>query len=544
MEEILAHFQRVAALEALGQQDGNRVLVTLSVTDKEARHRTEKALDLLGMKLHTSKGTVEVDRGEKKDEAEKQETVSALAIDEVGLQEALKAGKPYTLEITNEWVPVYPSEKVWRDAFYPKESDPRAIATAMVRFPKMARLYVGFSYLDRKVTSELLSAVNLTTLEQRYADLIYAYSAALAVESGHAVVPGGPGAEAIWASLAGASPAQPGAFFRSLLAQNNGKLLAFFFALSQLDRQHQEFFTANQSRCTQFYGFFVESEETRRAAYALAYDPFVQFLRSVPLDSAGHVDFPGSAEVWMVAKGHSSGGTQVAKMMRKVSKAVAPEVEDELLLHLAQTRYKDSALRHSELENFLAVVRIDAHRARPLDEASALLLAQNYTDSSPAFPYFTEITGLGYSDYLQFFAAVERLGTHGILETNLELGQFHSLIEWICLLRRRHAIDDNEAASFSSTFATNSTQPIAPLPILEPRSNRLAPFSDTASRTKKPSPPTKRSGDACWVPRQVLRVEEASRFSARWLCKRFPASTLSLPSTTGLQEARREEGQN
>ena len=446
VEEILAHFQRVAALEALGQQDGNRVLVTLSVTDKEARHRTEKALDLLGMKLHTSKGTVEVDRGEKKDEAEKQETVSALAIDEVGLQEALKAGKPYTLEITNEWVPVYPSEKVWHDAFYPKESDPRAIATAMLRFPKMARLYVGFSYLDRKVTSELLSAVNLTTLEQRYADLIYAYSAALAVESGHAVVPGGPGAEAIWASLAGASPAQPGAFFRSLLAQNNGKLLAFFFALSQLDRQHQEFFTANQSRCTQFYGFFVESEETRRAAYALAYDPFVQFLRSVPLDSAGHVDFPGSPEVWMVAKGHSSGGTQVAKMMRKVSKAVAPEVEDELLLHLAQTRYKDSALRHSELENFLAVVRIDAHRARPLDEASALLLAQNYTDSSPAFPYFTEITGLGYSDYLQFFAAVERLGTHGIVETNLELGQFHSLIEWICLLRRRHAIDDNEAA--------------------------------------------------------------------------------------------------
>src|SRR5207247_9317260 len=98
--------------------------------------------------------------------------------------------------------------------------------------------------------------------------------------------------------------------------------------------------------------------------------------------------------------------------------------------------------------------------------------------------------------------------------------------------------------SFSSTFATNSTQPIAPLPILEPRSNRLAPFSDTASWTKKPSPPTKRSGDACRVPRQVPRVEEASRFSARWLCKRFPASTLSLPSTTGLQEARREEGQN
>ena len=447
VEEILAHFQRVAALQALGKQDGNRVLVTLSVTDKDARRRTEKALGLLGMKLHLSKGTMELDRGEKKDQAEKQETLSALAIDEIGLQEALRAGKPYTLEITNDWVPVYPSEKIWRDAFYPNESEPAAIATAMLRFPKMARLYLGFTYLDRKVASELLSAVNLTTLEQRYADLLYAYSAALAIEGGHAAVPGGPHAEAIWASLAGASPAQPGTFFRSLLVQNNGKLLAFFFALSQLDRQHQEFFTANQSRTSEFYRFFVESAEAKPGLSALAYDSaFVQFLRSVPLDSAGHVDFPGSAEVWMVAKGHSSGGTQVAKMMRKVSKAVAPEVEDELLLHLAQTRYKDSVIRHSELENFLAVARIDLHRAKPLDEASALLLAQNYTDFSPAFPYLTEITGLGYSDYLQFFAAVERVGTHSVLEANLQLGQFHSLIEWICLLRRRHTIDDNEAA--------------------------------------------------------------------------------------------------
>ena len=247
-EEILAHFQRVAALEALGKQDGNRVLVTLSVTDKDERRRTEKALGLLGMKLHISKGTLELDRGEKKGQAERQETVSALAIDEVGLQEALKAGKPYTLEITNEWVPVYPSEKVWRDAFYPNESDPAGIATAMLRLPKVARLYVGFSYLDRKVASELLSAVNLTTLEQRYADLVYAYSPALAIEGGHAVVPGGPNAEATWASLAGASPAQPGPFFRSLLEQNSGKLLAFFFALSPTSRGLRNFISFLSSR--------------------------------------------------------------------------------------------------------------------------------------------------------------------------------------------------------------------------------------------------------------------------------------------------------
>jgi tetratricopeptide (TPR) repeat protein len=447
VEEIQEHFQRIAALEALGKRDGNRVVVTLSVDGKDAHRRTEKALGLLGIKLHMSKGTVELDRGEKKDQAKKQETASALAIDEVGLQEALKDGKPYAMEITDEWARVYPSEKVWREAFYSKENEPGGITTAMLRLPKMARLYVGISYLDRKAVSELLSAIDLTTLEQRYADLLYVYAAALAIQGGHALVPGGRNAEAIWASLAGASPAQPGIFFRSLIEQKNGKLLAFFFALSQLDRQHQEFFTANQSRTSQFYRFFAESEEARRGASALNYDSaFTQFLRSVPLDSEGHVDFPGSSEVWTVAKGHSSSGTQVAKLLRKVSKAAAPDVEDELLLHLAQTRYRDSSSRHTELENFLAVARIDLHRAKPLDEPSALLLAQNYTAFSPAYAYLTEITGLSYSDYLQFFAAMERVRTHSLLDANLQLGQFHSLIEWICLLRSRHAIDDSGAA--------------------------------------------------------------------------------------------------
>src|SRR6202521_3374445 len=447
VEEIQEHFQRIAALEALGNRDGNRVVVTLSVNGKDAHRRTEKALGLLGMQLHISKGTIELDRGEKKDQGKKQETASALAIDELGLQEELKAGKPYGMEISDEWAPVYPSEKVWREAFYSKATEPGGIATAMLRLPKMARLYVGVSYLDRKAASELLSAIDLTTLEQRYADLIYLYAAALAIQGGHAVVPGGRNAEAIWASLAGASPAQPGAFFRSLLQQNNGKVLAFFFAVSQLDGQHQEFFTANQSRTSQFFNFFAESEEARRGVSALSYDSaFAQFLRAVPLDSEGHVDFPGSSQVWTVAKGHSSGGTQMARMMRKVSKAAAPDVEDELLLQLAQTHYKDNASRHTELENFLAVARIDLHRAKPLDEPSALLLAQNYTDFYPTYAYLTEITGLSYSDYLQFFAAMERVKTHSVLGRNLQLGQFHSLIEWICLLRSRHAIDDSGAA--------------------------------------------------------------------------------------------------
>jgi len=447
VEEIQEHFQRIAALQAFGKRDGDRAVITLSVTGKDDLRNTEKALGLVGIKLRNSNGQLEVDRGEKKDQAKKQETASALAIDEVGMQDALKASKAYTFEIPYEWAAVYPNEKLWRETFYPKEGEPGGIATAMLRQPKIARLYVGLSYLNRTTIAELLSAVSLKTLEERYANLLYLYAPALAVQGKHVVVPGGPGAEAIWASLAGASPAQPGAFFQALLERENGCMLAFFFALSQLDRQHQAFFTANQTRTSRFYSLFSQLEETKRGVSGVVYDsPFTKFLRLVPLEASGHVDFPGSAEVWTAAKGRTSSGGQVAKLMKKVSTAAAPEEEDELLLRLAQTRYKQKVIRHTELENFLAVAQIEAHRAQPMDDQSALLLAQNYADFYSAYAYLAEITGIERSDYERFFATVEGFKAHSLLETNLELGQFHSLIEWICLLRGRHVIDDTGAA--------------------------------------------------------------------------------------------------
>jgi tetratricopeptide (TPR) repeat protein len=446
VELVQEHFQRIAALEAMGKREASRVVLTLSLNGKDERRNTEKILGLLGMKLRNSNGHVELDRGEKKDQAKKQETASALAIDELGIQEALQSGKTYTLEIPYEWAAIYPNEKLWSELYAGNEG-PGGFAMALVRMPKMARLYVGITSLDKQTVATLLSSVSLKTLFDKYADEIYLFAAAFALQGGHAVVPGGAKAEAIWMSLVGESPAKPGAFFRALLERDEGRLLAFFFVLSQLDRPHQAFFTTNGSRTSEFLKLFEESDEIRGGFSRFVNETtFTEFFRSVPLDGAGHVDFPGSGEVWTVAKGHSSGESQTAKMMKKVSKAEAPEVEDELLLRMAKTRYKEKVIRHTELENFLAVARIDAHRTKPLDEQSALLLAQSFSEFSTAYPYFTDITELGASDYSQFFTSVERIKSHNVLEANLQLGQVHSLIEWICLLRRRQIIGGEEAA--------------------------------------------------------------------------------------------------
>ena len=447
VNEIQEHFERISALEAFGKRDGNRLVITLSLNGKNGRRNSEKVLGLLGIKLRSAQGGVELDLGEKKSQAKKQDTVSALAIDEVGMEEAFKAGKPYALEIPYESVSIYPSEKLWHEAFYAKDNAPGGFATAVLRLPKMASLYIAFSFLDKRTISELLSAVSLNSLYEHYSDLMYLFSPAFAVQNNRASVPGGPNAEPIWAKLAGASPQQPGAFFRALLDQDGGKLLAFYFTLSQLDRSHQAFFTAHYSRTEQFYKLFASSKEMQRGILSVTNDStFREILRSVPLDKDGHIDFPGSAQVWMVAKGQAPNQMQTTKLLKQVSKAVAPEVEDEVLLRLAETRYSDHGTRLSELDNFLAVTRIDVHRGEPLDEESVLILAQRYSEYSSAYPYFTDLTALGAPEFRQFFLAVDRMRSHSPLEANLELGQFHALIEWICLLNRRHAISDSDAA--------------------------------------------------------------------------------------------------
>src|SRR5258708_35292133 len=117
---------------------------------------------------------------------------------------------------------------------------------------------------------------------------MYLFSPALAVQNNLASVPGGPNAEPIWAKLVGVSPQQPGAFCRALLEHEGGKLLAYYFTLSQLDRPHQAFFTAHSSRTEQFYKLFASSKEMERGITGVVRDStFREILRSVPLDKDG-----------------------------------------------------------------------------------------------------------------------------------------------------------------------------------------------------------------------------------------------------------------
>ena len=450
---IRDHFRRIADLSAFGKAKDGVVTVTISAQDKKTQKDAEKILDLLGWKMHVSGKGVKLEAAEKGARATHQETASALALDEIGMQQALESGKLFSFDIVTDNVAVALGEEPWRAQFYPKEKYTGGLAEAIAGDVRLAQTYAALGQMEASTAAALVSAVGLKTLAEKHAPLLVQYSSALAMEKGAVAVPGGTAAEPIWTTIAGANPRQPTPFLRALLSKDDGRLLAYYGRLGALDIAHQRFFTRTAARTQKFYELFKESPEMQHAnARYMPSGSFSEMLNELPLLEDESVDFPGSPEVWMVAKGRSTGN--VGKMMKKVKRTAAPDVEDEILLRLARTHYSDIAGERSELDNFLGAVRVDAHRSDPLDEASALLLAQHYAQDGPAYPYFATLTGLGQKEFEQFFAVTDTIRSRPDSEKSAALAPVAALIEIVALAQQAGTLTEAQAAQLFGRVVT------------------------------------------------------------------------------------------
>jgi hypothetical protein len=209
-QAIRDHFRRIGELAAFGAAAGSGVTVTITAHDKNGQKNAEKVLDLLGWKMHTSKQGVKLDPAEKGAKATHQETATALAIDEIGMQQALESAKPFSFSIPMEGASVVLGEELWRTQFYPKESLPGGLAEVMAGNLEFARTYAALGQMDPNTATVLVSGLGLKTLAEKYASLLYQYSSSMAVERGHAAVPGGEHAETIGPSWQAPTRRNPG----------------------------------------------------------------------------------------------------------------------------------------------------------------------------------------------------------------------------------------------------------------------------------------------------------------------------------------------
>lgn len=451
-EAVHKYFQRVHALEAMGRREGDSSILTLSLTDKNSRKYTGKVLSVLGLKLVRHKGELRVEANEKQAASGRQDAAVSLEFDPTALQEALAQNRTFRFELVTGHADVFPAEPDWRRDFYEKDNLPGGFAEALSRDLRLAKVYTALNSIDRPSAETLLAAIPLKTLVQSHADLLFHYGACIAVRNGHVMVPGGDGAEVVWNRVLGASPFNPVPFLQALLTKDGGGLLAFYETLSELDVRRQRFFTRSAARLEKFYEHFRQSPESGVGGRVVRQDSFVDFLREMPVDDGGRVLFPGGPEVWLVAKG-ASGDNSLRRLQKKMSKVTVPDQEDAILLRLAGVQYSLHSIRRSELDNLIAVARVEAHRQDPMDPASALLLAQRFARFDVLFPYLNSLTAMDFEAYRALFALADKLETLSRDERRFGAGLFHGVIALLAHGEETGRLTPRDSAASLRTFS-------------------------------------------------------------------------------------------
>jgi Flp pilus assembly protein TadD len=454
-DRLQEYFGLLADLVRMGRREGQKTIVRLSLEDRNTARATERVLSLIGWRTRREAGKIVVEPAIKGGRARRQDLASALAIDLAEMQDRLQAGAEFLLEISDEAVPVFPAEKMWQDQFFPGQRYNGGLLEAMTRHPQMAELYSALANMERGSAEVLVQSIGMKTLAENYAPLLSLYSSSLQLSGGRVEVPGGDAAAPIWASLTKVQPSNPGRFLRALIDKDDGRLLRFYFQLSQLDTRRQRFFTASQRRTVAFYEAFRDSDQVgSRRTRVFGSASIEDLFRELPIDAEGRLEFPGGPEVWMVAKAKSDSVQTTERRLAKLSRVTTPEVEDEILLKLIDKDYGQNKVHYEAWQNLLAVLRVEEAQGEPLDENSALLLAEKFSSTQGLYGYFTELKGLKAAHYRAIFGFAEKVRTLNFEEANLAAGLFHSMLYLAAMAERNGRLDSSKVAGLVLDFAT------------------------------------------------------------------------------------------
>jgi tetratricopeptide (TPR) repeat protein len=447
IEPVFDAYRRMLRIQAFGKPGPLKTVVTLSTSNKTEKQRTQQILELLGYRIRVNNKGIAVEAGTKKKSGLRQGLAAALEIDEPAMEEALEAGKPFSFDIPLDRGAVVLGEAVWKGLYAREFANPMGMAGVLLSEPKAAALYAGISALNPKAASALVARFGLKAIGENFTDLLLTHGAALSLNSrDECLWPGGEPAEQVWSALAGVSPRKGPAFMQALLTRDEGMLLAYFSLLHSVTPDRQRYFLASARRAQTYYQLLRDAPEWKRGAGSLVRkSPIAEFFRDVPLDADGSVHFPGGIQVWQVARGESD-LSRVDKLARKASKAM-PADEDALLPRIAKSRYEASSERISQLENLIAVARIEVALGRPLEPREALILSQKFGGFEWAYPFFTLLPGLEENHFELFFGWVESWQDRDKTEQQTLMGLAQELYSLAGLLSRYGVLEPQQAAA-------------------------------------------------------------------------------------------------
>ena len=227
--------------------------------------------------------------GDRAADAPRQQIPAALGIDEVAMLQSLATGRTFEFVIKSGKAALLRADQ-WSSV----TGNPRGTAAgyleAFTRNAGYAKVYAGLAGMSPETAAFVTSEIGLAALVNKQASVFYLCAGSLTISNGRAAVPGDVQGEPVWEKLAGASPRDLTAFFRSLLEKDGGRLAAFYLAVSRGDDAHQRFFTKTPARGERFYGWYRDSGD---APSGLSLDSCQGVLPEIALGRNGRRSVPG-----------------------------------------------------------------------------------------------------------------------------------------------------------------------------------------------------------------------------------------------------------
>ncbi|MBL8237158.1 MAG: hypothetical protein JNM66_07060 [Bryobacterales bacterium] len=318
------------------------------------------------------------------------------------LEQALRANRPFEYEFQPTAVPVLYGPDYWLGT---KEKQQGEFIDQYLSDPQLCRLYLGMSKLDREVATKLKASVQVMRLKA-FSHVLDFFGGMYTIRDGRAVVPGGAKAEPIWAELAGASPADPAAFFDKLNSKDDGWLASYYDSLMRVSGPAQEYLTQS-GRLKRFYGAVtgkVTSPGPARPVFRANTDLLLLTTR-LRFDDNGKPHIPGTVEIWKQLFIKHPHGKYDGKLTRAASGWKDPDDLLEALFALCR-----KAVENEPLKIFMALSDMNRKRPQPMAAATVDRLAREYRANGAQYSLLNETGALSDATLLTYLDTITAVG--------------------------------------------------------------------------------------------------------------------------------------
>jgi hypothetical protein len=146
-----------------------------------------------------------------------------------------------------EVVPLPLSVVAWQTQILDKPASPERLVTAILAERRTALMYYGLSAMDDETLRWLAADREVLKYLKKHPGVFASFGRSIHIRSGRVSVPGGPEAEPLWKSIAGAGPEAPAAFVRRIIT-GDGRLAFLYDSVAHLDPARQRFALGLQAR--------------------------------------------------------------------------------------------------------------------------------------------------------------------------------------------------------------------------------------------------------------------------------------------------------